>query len=126
MSSTATPLASLWERLTPEARSRGFPALLALIGGGAIVVGCLLTWLHVGGGVSVGSLSITGTPKGKELLTGKEALVDGIAVVILGLLLLVNGGARMLLGLLVVAGGIIAVAIVALVASSPRYRYTAL
>ena len=123
MSSTATPLASLWERLTPEARSRGFPALLALIGGGAIVVGCLLTWLHVGGGVSVGSLSITGTPKGKELLTGKEALVDGVAVVIFGLLLLVNRGKRTLLGLLVVAGGIFAVAIVAFVASSPRDRY---
>jgi hypothetical protein len=97
--------------------------LLALIGGGAIVAGCLLTWLHVGGGVSVRGVSITGTPKGNELLAGKEALVDGVAVVFLGLLLLLNRRARTFLGLLVVVGGIIAVAIAAYVASSPRDRY---
>jgi hypothetical protein len=94
-----------------------------VIGGGAIVAGCLLTWLHVGGGVSAGSVSITGTPKGNELLAGKEALVDGVAVVFLGLMLLLNRGARTFLGLLVVVGGVIAVAIAAYVASSPRDRY---
>jgi hypothetical protein len=109
--------------MTDPARRSWFPGLLALIGGAAIVAGCLLTWLHVAGGVSVGSVSITGTPKGNELLAGKEALVDGVAVIILGLLLLVNRGVRTLLGLLVVVGGIIAVAIGAYVASSPRDRY---
>jgi hypothetical protein len=114
-------------RMTDQGRRSWFPSLLALIGGGVIVGGCYLTWLHVGGGVSVGSVSITGTPKGNELLTGKEALVDGVAVVFLGLLLLLNRGARplsrTLLGLLVVVGGIIAVAIAAYVAFSPRDRY---
>ncbi len=110
-------------RMTQQARRSWLSGLLALIGGGAIVAGCLLTWLHVGGGVSVGSVSITGTPKGNELLTGKEALVDGIAVVFFALLLLLNRGVRTLLGLLVVVGGIIAVAIGAYVASSPRDRY---
>src|SRR5436190_7403498 len=114
-------------RVTPEARPSSSPALLTVIGGEAIVAGCLLTWLHVGGGVSVGSVSITGTPKGNELLAGKEAYVDGFAVIIIGLLLLANRGARpfsrKLLGLLVVAGGVFAVAIVGYVASSPRDRY---
>jgi len=114
--------------MTDRARRSWIPGLLTLIGGGAIVAGCLLTWLHVGGGVSVKGVSITGTPKGNELLTGKEALVDGVAVVFLGLLLVLNRGARPLsrtfLGLLVVVGGIIAVAIAAYVVSSPRDRYS--
>lgn len=109
--------------MTDRVSRSWFAALLALIGGGAIVAGCLLTWLDVRGGVSVGSVSITGTPKGNELLAGKEALVGGIAVVFLALLLLLNRGARTLLGLLVVIGGIIAVAIGAYVVSSPRDRY---
>ena len=109
--------------MTDRARRSWFPSLLAVIGGGAIVAGCLLTWLHVGGGISVKSVSITGAPKGNELLAGKEAYVDGIAVLILALLLLVNRGKRTLLGLLVVAGGIFAVAIAGYVASSPRDRY---
>jgi hypothetical protein len=114
-------------RMTDRARRSWVPSVLAVIGGGVIVGGCYLTWLHVGGGVSVRGFSITGTPKGNELLAGKEALVDGIAVVFLGLLLLVNRDARplsrTLLGLLVVAGGIFAVAIAAYVVSSPRDRY---
>jgi hypothetical protein len=114
-------------RMTAGASRSWFPSLLAVIGGGVIVGGCYLAWLHVGGGVSVRGFSITGTPKGNELLAGKEALVDGIAVVFLGLLLLVNRDARplsrTLLGLLVVAGGIFAVAIAAYVVSSPRDRY---
>ena len=110
-------------RMTDLARRSWFPSLLVVIGGGVIVGGCLLTWLRVGGGVSAGSVSITGTPKGNELLAGKEAYVDGIAVVFLGLLLLGKRGKRTLLGLLVVAGGIIAVSIGAYVAASPRERY---
>ena len=74
--------------MTDRANDGWFAGLLVVIGGGAIIGGCLLTWLHVAGGVSVESVSITGTPKGSELLHGKEALVDGVAVVVLGLLLL--------------------------------------
>src|SRR5438093_3764081 len=109
--------------MTDRARRSSFPALLALIGGGAIVAGSLLTWLKVGGGVSVETVSVTGTPKGSELLLGRAALGAGVAVVILGLLLLAIRRARKLLGLLVVLGGLVAIATAISVASSPRDRY---
>jgi hypothetical protein len=109
--------------MTDPARRSWFPGLLALIGGGAIVAGSLLTWLEVGGGVSVGSVSVTGTPKGSELLLGQVALGAGVAVVILGLLLLGIRRARRLLGFLVIIGGLAAIAAGAFVASSPQDRY---
>ena len=109
--------------MTERTRRSWFPSLLALIGGGAIVAGSSLTWLDVGGGVSVGSVSVTGTPKGSELLLGQIALGAGITVVVLGLLLLVLRRARKLLGFLVIIGGIVAIAAGAFVASSPKDRY---
>ena len=109
--------------MTDPARRSWFPGLLALIGGAAIVAGSLLTWLEVGGGVSVGSVSVTGTPKGSELLLGQVALGAGVAVVILGLLLLVLRRARRFLGFLVIVGGLAAIAAGAFVASSPQDRY---
>ncbi len=109
--------------MTDRARRSWVPGLLALIGGGAIVAGTLLTWLKIGGGVSVETVSVTGTPKGSELLLGQVALGVGVAVAILGLLLLAIRRARRLLGFFVVVGGIIAIAIAAFVASSPRDRF---
>ncbi len=109
--------------MTRGSRRSKFPGLLALIGGGAIVAGTLLTWLNVGGGVSVETVSVTGTPKGSELLLGQVALGAGVAVAIPGLLLLAIRRARRLLGFFVVVGGIIAIAIAAFVASSPRDRF---
>jgi hypothetical protein len=109
--------------MTDPARRSWFAATLALIGGGAIVAGSLLTWLDVGGGVSVGSVSVTGTPKGSELLLGKVALGAGVVVALLGLLLLVLRRARKLLGFLVIVGGLAAIAAGAFVASSPQDRY---
>jgi len=109
--------------MTDRARRSWFPGLLALIGGGAIVAGSLVTWLEVGGGVSVGSTSVTATPKGTELLLGQVALGAGVAVLILGLLLLMIRRARKLLGFLVIVGGLVAIAAGAFVASSPQDRY---
>jgi len=109
--------------MTDPAKRSWFPGLLALIGGAAIVAGSLLTWLEVGGGVSVGSVSVTGTPTGSELLLGQVALGAGVAVVVLGLLLLVLLRARRLLGFLVILGGLVAIAAGAFVASSPQDRY---
>jgi hypothetical protein len=109
--------------MTDPAKRSWFPGLLALIGGAAIVAGSLLTWLAVGGGVSVGSVSVSGTPKGSELLPGQVALGAGIAVVILGLLLMAIRRARRLLGSLVILGGLVAIAAGAFVASSPQDRY---
>jgi hypothetical protein len=109
--------------MTDPARRSWFPGFLALIGGAAIVGGSLLTWLEVGGGVSVGSVSVTGTPTGTELLLGQVALGAGVAVVILGLLLVAIRRARKLLGLLVIVGGIVAIAAGVFVASSPQDRY---
>ena len=109
--------------MTDPARRSWFPGLLALIGGGAIVAGSLLTWLEVGGGVSVGSTSVTGTPKGTELLLGQVALGAGVAVVVFGLLLVAIRRARRLLGFLVILGGLAAIAAGAFVASSPQDRY---
>jgi hypothetical protein len=99
------------------------PAMLAVIGGAAIVAGSLLTWLNVPGGVSVGAVAVTGTPRGTELLFGKVVLGTGIAVVVFGLLLLAIHRIRRLLGLLVVVGGILAVATGAYVAFTPTDRY---
>jgi hypothetical protein len=110
-------------RMTDGARRSWFPGLLAVIGGGAIIAGCLLTWLEVGGGVSVGSTSVTATPKGTELLLGQVAFGAGVAVLILGLLLLMIRRARRLLGFLVIVGGLVAIAAGAFVASSPQDRY---
>jgi hypothetical protein len=104
------------------ARRSLFPGLLAFAGGAAIVAGSFLTWLKVGGGVSVQTVSVTGTPKGTELLAGQVALGAGVAVVVLGLLLLVVQRARRLLGFLVIVGGLAAIAAGALVASSPEER----
>ena len=109
--------------MTDPARRSWFAAMLTLIGGAAIVGGSLLTWLEVGGGVSVGTTSVTGTPKGTELLLGQVALGAGVAVVILGLLLLGIRRARRLLGFLVIIGGLAAIAAGAFVASSPQDRY---
>jgi len=109
--------------MTDRARRSWFAALLVLIGGAAIVAGSQLTWLEVGGGVSVGSVSVTGTPMGGELLLGQIALGAGVAVVICGLLLLVFPRARRILGFLVIVGGIVAIAAGAFVASSPQDRY---
>jgi hypothetical protein len=105
------------------ARRSLFPGLLAFAGGAAIVAGSFLTWLKVGGGVSVQTVSVSGTPKGTELLAGQVALGAGVAVVVLGLLLLVVQRARRLLGFLVIVGGLAAIAAGALVASSPEDRY---
>jgi hypothetical protein len=109
--------------MTDRARRSWIPGLLALIGGAAIVAGSLLTWLEVGGGVSVGSTSVTGTPTGSELLLGQVALGAGVAVALLGLLLLAIRRARKLLGFLVIVGGLAAIAAGAFVASSPQERY---
>jgi len=100
-----------------------FPAVLALIGGGAIVTGCLLTWLSVANGVSVGRVAVTGTPKGTDLLLGKVAVGVGMAIVVFGLSLLVVRGARRPLGILLLVGGILAIATAAYVAASPKDRY---
>jgi hypothetical protein len=108
--------------MTDRAERSWFPGLLALTGGGAIVAGSLLTWLKVGGGVSVETVSVTGTPKGSELLLGQVALGAGAAVIILGFLLPAirraetPGFARDRRGLVAIAAGY-------LVASSPRDRY---
>ena len=109
--------------MTDRARRNWTPGLLALIGGGAIVAGSLLTWLKVGGGVSVETVSVTGTPKGSELLLGQVAFGAGAAVILLGLLLLAIRRARRLLGLLVIVGGLAAIAAAYFVVSSPRDRY---
>jgi hypothetical protein len=109
--------------MTRERRGARRPALVAVLGGAAIVASSFLTWVDAGGGVSVGTVSVTGTPKGNELLLGQVALGAGIAVVVFGLLLLVFGRARRLFGLLVLVGGIVAIATAAYVASTPRERY---
>jgi hypothetical protein len=109
--------------MSDRARRSLSPGALALVGGAAIVAGSSLTWLTVGGGVSVQTVSVTGTPKGTELLLGRVALGAGIAVLILGLLLLVLRRARKLLGFLVILGGLAAIAAGAFVASSPQDRY---
>jgi hypothetical protein len=109
--------------MTDRAKRSWFPGSLALIGGGAIVAGSLLTWLKVGGGVSVETVSVKGTPKGTELTLGQVAFGAGAAVILLGLLLLAIRRARRLLGLLVIVGGLAAIAAAYFVASSPRDRY---
>jgi hypothetical protein len=109
--------------MTDRARRSWFPGLLALIGGLATVAGSLLTWLKVGGGVSVQTASVTGTPKGSELLLGQAALGAGAVVIILGLLLLAIWRARRPLGFLMIVGGIVAIAAAYSVASSPSDRY---
>ena len=109
--------------MTDRVRRSWFAAMLALIGGAAIIAGSLLTWLEVGGGVSVGGVSVTGTPTGTELLPGQVALGAGVVVVVFGLLLLVLRRARRLLGFLMILGGIVAIAAGAFVASSPQDRY---
>src|SRR5436190_20658868 len=109
--------------MTDRARRSWFPGLLALIGGGAIVASSLLTWLKVGGGVSVETVSVSGTPKGSKLLLGQAALGAGAAVIILGLLLLAIRRARRRVGYLVIVGGVVAIAAAYFVASSPRDRY---
>jgi hypothetical protein len=109
--------------MTTERGRAKWPALAAILGGAAIVVGSLLTWIDAGGGVSVGTVSVTGTPRGSYLMLGQVALGAGIAVVVFGLLLLVIGRARRLFGLLVLAGGIVAIATAAYVASTPQDRY---
>ena len=109
--------------MTDRPRRSWFAGSLALIGGGAIVAGSLLTWLEVGGGVSVGSITVTGEPKGSELLPGQVALGAGAAVIVFGLLLVAIRRARKLLGFLVVVGGLVAIAAGAFVASSPQDRY---
>src|SRR5438046_7197794 len=106
--------------MTARTMRSWFPGLLALIGGAAIVAGSFLTWLKVPGGVSVETVSVTGTPKGSELLLGQVAIGAGVAVILLGLLLLVIRRARRLLGLLVIVGGLAAIAAAYFVASSPR------
>jgi hypothetical protein len=109
--------------MSDGARRSLFPGLLAFAGGAAIVAGSSLTWLKVGAGVSVQTVSVTGTPKGTELLAGQVALGAGVAVALLGLLLLAIRRARRLLGFLVIVGGVAAIAAGALVASSPEDRY---
>src|SRR5438046_5857900 len=110
-------------RMTQRPRRSWLPGSLALIGGGVIVAGSFLTWLKVLGGVSVETVSVTGTPKGGELLLGQVAIGAGAAVIILGLLLLAIRRARRLLGFLVIVGGLVAIAAAYFVASSPRDRY---
>src|SRR5438445_12326594 len=109
-------------QMTDRTRRSWFPGLLALIGGGVIVAGSFLTWLKVGGGVSVETVSVTGTPKGSELLLGQVAFAAGAAVIILGLLLPAIRRARRLLGFLVIVGGLVAIAAAYFLASSPRDR----
>ena len=73
-----------------RSRKRAVIAIvLALLGGAAIIVGTLLTWIDVGQGVAVGTRPVTGTPKGTEFLLGQVALGGGIAAVVFALLLLV-------------------------------------
>jgi hypothetical protein len=109
--------------MTTERGRAKWPALASILGGAAIVVGSLLTWIDAGGGVSVGTVLVTGTPRGSYLMLGQVALGAGIAVVVFGLLLLVIGRARRLFGLLVLVGGIVAIATAAYVASTPQDRY---
>jgi hypothetical protein len=98
-------------------------ALLAVVGGAAIVVSAFLTWVDAGGGVSVGTVSVTGTPTGSDLLLGQVALGAGIVVVVVGLLLLLFGRARRFFGLLVLVAGIASIASAVYVVSTPQDRY---
>jgi Tryptophan-associated transmembrane protein (Trp_oprn_chp) len=98
-------------------------ALLAVIGGVAVVAGSLLAWVNADGGVVMGSTPVTGTPNGSDLLLGQVALGAGIAVAVIGLSLLAFGRARRVLGLLVLVGGIVATGTAAYVASDPQDRY---
>jgi hypothetical protein len=98
-------------------------ALLALIGGAVVVWGCFLAWLDVGGGVSVRDVSVTGAPKGAELLAGTVAIGAGIAVLVLGFLVLLLPRLRAPLALLVLVGGLLAVASAAYALNSPEHQY---
>src|SRR5438046_9087184 len=97
-------------RMTQRPRRSWLPGSLALIGGGAIVAGSFLTGLKVPGGVSVETVSVTGTPKGSELLLGQVALGAGATVIVLGLLLLPTPRARRFLGFVVIVVGAVAIA----------------
>jgi hypothetical protein len=96
---------------------------LALVGGAAIVAGCFLAWIDVGASVSVGTTSISGTPKGTELLLGQVSLGAGIATLVFALLLLLLGRGRRLLGSLILIAGLAAVAAAGYVAASFEDRY---
>jgi hypothetical protein len=98
-------------------------AVLALLGGAAIVFGCYSAWVDTGGGVSVGTVTVTGMPNGNKFLLGQVALGAGIAVALFGLLLLLLRRARRVLGLLILIGGLVAMASAAYVARSPQDRY---
>jgi hypothetical protein len=97
--------------------------LLALLGGAVIIVGCLLTWVDAGDGVSVGKVSVAGWLRGSELRLGQAALGAGVASVVLGILLLAVRRARKVMGLLVLLAGLVAIATAAYVYRSPEDRY---
>jgi hypothetical protein len=97
--------------------------LLALLGGAVIIAGCLLTWVDAGGGISVGTVSVTGLPRGTELRIGQAALGAGVASVVLGVLLLTVRHARKVFGLLILLAGLAAIATAVYVYRSPEDRY---
>jgi hypothetical protein len=108
------------------ARSRqraGTAIVLALLGGAAIIMGTLLTWIDVGEGVSVGTQSVTGTPKGTEFVLGQVALGGGIAAVVLALLLLVAPRARRVWGAILLVSAATAIAPSVVTYAQPQKQY---
>ncbi len=82
-------------------------ALLAIIGGAAVLVGVLaMPWI-VSEGFSVGSTTIDGRMNGSDIELGVVAVGAGAAAVVLGLaLLVVPAGRRIWSALLILAGGV--------------------
>jgi hypothetical protein len=107
-----------------RSRKRAVIAIvLALLGGAAIIIGALLTWIDVGQGVSVGTRSVTGTPKGTEFLLGQVALGAGIAAVVFALLLLVAPRAGRVWGALLLVSAVAAIAPSVYAYSQPQKEY---
>jgi hypothetical protein len=106
-----------------NALDHGIAPLLALLGGAVIIAGCLLTWVDAGGGVSVGTVLVTGTPNATDLRLGQVALGAGVASIVLGAYLLVVRRGRKFFSLLVLLAGLGAIATAAYVAMSLHDRY---
>ncbi len=99
--------------------------ILALLGGAAIIVGCLLPWVSTPQGVVVGTTSIGGELAGTVLKYGQAAVAAGATVVLLGFLLLVLRRGTRFVGLLLMLGGGVAIAASSAVLNAPQDRYIA-
>jgi hypothetical protein len=106
-----------------RARTSIVAAGMAAVGGIAIVVGSALAWIDAGNGVTIGTQSVSGAPRGLDLPIAPIVGGAGVAAVVIGVLIAFVPAMRRTWGALLLATGASVIASAVWVSTELQDRY---